>query len=80
MPPSSSNTLNIGKLLRSYSSSYRISPSAVKEMISRLDMWFETNTKEVCKISKSHGRKTVMEDDITEFFSFRKNSFLGDER
>jgi histone H3/H4 len=72
----SSNTVNVGKLLRSYSGSYRVSPGAVREIISHLDLWFETNTKEVCKVSKSHGRKTIMEDDVVEFFSFQKNGFL----
>jgi histone H3/H4 len=72
----SSSTLNIGKILRSYSSSYRVSPGAVKEMLSRLDLWFELNTKEICKVSSSHGRKTIMADDVTEFFSVVKNGVL----
>ena len=72
----SSNVVNVGKVLRSYSGSYRVSPGAVREMISRLDLWFELNTKGVCKVSGSHGRKTIMEDDVVEFFSLRKNGFL----
>lgn len=78
MPPSS-NVVNVGKVLRSYSGSYRVSPGAVREMISRLDMWFEIHTKEMCGVSKHHGRKTVMEDDVVEFFSLTKNGFLGGE-
>ena len=57
------------------SGKYHVSPSAVKEMLSRLDMWFELNTKLLCGVAKSHGRKTVMEDDVTEFFSVSRNGF-----
>jgi len=78
IPLPSSNVLNVGKLLRSYSGSYRVSPGAVREVISRLDLWFELHTKEVCKVSRSHGRKTVMEDDVTEFFGVQKNGFIGE--
>jgi histone H3/H4 len=72
----SSNVLNVGKVLRSYSGSFRVSPGAVREVLSRLDVWFELNTKELCRVSKSHGRHTVMEDDVTEFFSVVRNVVL----
>lgn len=42
----------------------------------RVNIWFEINTQELCDISKSHGRHTVMEDDVIEFFSVSKNKFL----
>jgi histone H3/H4 len=53
-----------------------VSPSAVKELLSRLDMWFESNVQGLCDVAKSHGRHTVMEDDVTEFFSVSKNKFM----
>lgn len=73
----SSNVLNVGKVVRSYSGKYRVSPGAVKSLVSRLDMWFEMHTKDICRVSSSHDRKTVMEDDVTEYFSFKENEFLG---
>jgi len=74
---SSSNVLNVGKIVRSYSGDFRVSPGAVKELVGRLDLWFEINTKELCKVSRSHGRKTVMEDDVVEFFSVKDNVLLS---
>lgn len=71
----SSSVLNIGKLMRQYSGKYRVSPGAVHEMISRLDLWFELHMKELCAVSKSHDRSTVFEDDVTEFFGVTKNGF-----
>jgi histone H3/H4 len=62
--------------MRSHSDGYRVSPSAVKELVGRIDSWFEMNMKGLCDVAKSHGRKTVMEDDITEFFGFQRNGFL----
>jgi len=74
----SSSVLNVGKSLRCHSGKkYRVSPGAVHEMVSRLDMWFELNTKELCKVADSHGRKTVHEDDVVEFFGLRKNGFFS---
>jgi histone H3/H4 len=74
--PIPSSILNVGKQMRLHSDGYRVSPGAVHEMISRLDLWFELNTKEICKVSSSHGRKTIMADDVTEFFSVVKNGVL----
>lgn len=68
-----SSVLNVGKTMRSFSGGYRVSPGAVHEMIDHLDLWFETNMVEVCKVSKAHGRKTVMEEDVIEFFSITRN-------
>jgi histone H3/H4 len=62
--------------MRGNSGSFRISPGAVQEMISRFDMWFELNMNELCKIAQSHGRKTILEDDVVEFFSVMKNKFF----
>jgi histone H3/H4 len=62
--------------MRSYSSGYRVSPSAVHEMIGRVDLWFETHMKELCDVTKTHGRHTIMDDDVTEFFSKTKSVFL----
>jgi histone H3/H4 len=73
----SSNVLNVGKVVRSYSGDFRVSPGAVHELVSRLDLWFELNMKELCKVSRGHGRKTVMEDDVVEFFSVRNNEVLS---
>lgn len=75
---SSSNVLNIGKIMRSSSDGFRVAPGAVKEMSSRINDWFETNIPGLCDMSKSHGRKTIMEDDVVEFFGLKKNGFLGE--
>ena len=74
---SSSNVLNIGKTVREYSGSFRVSPGAVHELVGRLDLWFELNTKELCRVTKSHGRSTVSESDVVEFFSLKKNEILS---
>ena len=75
---SSSNVINIGLLMREYAlDEYRVSPGAVHEMIGRLDLWLELNVPDLCQVSKAHGRKTVMADDVTEFFSIVKNGITG---
>ena len=76
MPPVSSNVCNVGKLMRSYSGDYRVSPGAVKEMLGNLDLWFEVHMKDLCRVAKSHGRHTIMEDDVIEFFSVKKNNVM----
>jgi histone H3/H4 len=76
---SSSNVLNVGKQMRTYSGKYRVSPAAVQEVVGRMNTWFEINTKELCAVARSHGRKTVMEDDVTEFFSIARNGFKEGE-
>ena len=71
-----SNVCNIGNLLRAHSGKYRVSPSAVSEMVGRVELWFEMNTKAVCEVAKSHGRHTISEDDVVEFFSRVSSVFL----
>ena len=72
-----SNVLNIGKIVRANSGKYRVSPGAVHELVGRLDLWFELNTKELCRVTRSHNRHTVSEDDVVEFFSLKKNEILS---
>ena len=72
-----SNVVNVGALMRSFSDGFRVSPGAVCEMIGRIDLWFELNTKELCGVAESHGRHTISEDDVTEFFSLKKAEFLS---
>jgi len=72
----SSNVVNIGLIIRSHSDGYRVSPSAIKEIIGRVDLWFELHVKEICEITKAHGRHTICDDDVTEFFSRSKSVFL----
>ena len=74
---SSSNVLNVGLYMRSYSDGFRVSPAAVHEMISRMNLWLETHMKDLCGVAESHGRHTVGEDDVTEFFSVTKTVLLG---
>ena len=75
---SSSNVINIGLLMREYAlDEYRVSPGAVHEMIDRIDMWLESHMMGLCEVAKGHGRCTVGESDVVEFFSVSKNGFLS---
>ena len=73
----SSSVLNLGKTMHTHANGYRVSPDAVHEMISRVDLWFEVNMKEVCSIARGHGRKTLMADDVVEFFSLCRNKLFS---
>ena len=76
---SSSNVLNVGFYMREYADGYRVSPAAVHEMIKRMDLWFEMHMKDLCGVAEAHGRHTVGESDVIEFFGVHKNGFLGVE-
>jgi len=71
------SVLNIERVMRRYADGYRVSPGAVHEMMTRVDLWFEVNMKEVCSIARGHGRKTLMADDVVEFFSLCRNKLFS---
>lgn len=70
--PKTQNTINVGQLMRKHTK-YNVSPKAVHEMSSRLNMFIETHMETLSKIASKHKRKTIFEDDVTEMFSFRDN-------
>lgn len=69
------NAINVGKLMREYSE-LNVSPKAVEELSGRiLDRIFDISPY-FDKIAKSHDRKTVMEEDVVEFFGvYGRNVF-----
>lgn len=76
---SSSNTINIGLLMREYAlDEYRVSPAAVHELVGRVEMWLEMNMPGLCGVAKGHGRCTVGESDVVEFFSKKEINLLDE--
>jgi len=62
------NVVNVGKLMHEYSE-LNVSPRAVEELSKRIvDKMYDV-VPDFDKIAKSHDRKTIMEEDIIEFFS-----------
>lgn len=72
-----SNIINMSKLFKE-NTNLHVSPAAVKEYISRIIDGVEDNVPEIEKITKKHGRKTIYEEDIIEFFGIVGNSVLND--
>jgi histone H3/H4 len=63
------NVLNVNKLMHEYSK-LNVSPKAVKELSGRINDKLYDIAPELDKIARSHGRKTVMEEDVIELLSF----------
>lgn len=81
-----SQIVNVGPIMRTNSfiqiskrktEKIRVSPEAVQEYIKRIQDHIEINMPLICEITRSHKRNTVFADDITEFFSYKKNSVAG---
>ncbi len=63
------NIVNVNKLMHEYSK-LRVSPEAIKELSSRIVDKLYDIAPELDKIAEKHGRKTIMEQDVIELFSF----------
>jgi len=69
------NVVNVNKLMHK-NSKLNVSPKAVKELSSRIiDKLFDL-APDLDKIALKHGRKTIMEEDVIELFSFVDNDVL----
>ncbi|MCK5260793.1 MAG: hypothetical protein KAJ44_01260 [Thermoplasmatales archaeon] len=64
-----SNVVNVNKLMHEYSK-LNVSPRAVKELSGRIIDKLYDMAPDLDKIAKSHGRKTVMEEDVIELLGF----------
>lgn len=71
-------TINIKTEMKRYTT-LEISKTAIDELHKRMLMFFELHMKDLETIAKNHKRKTIFADDITEFYSFKKNNDIGDE-
>lgn len=61
-----SNVLNLGKLMRKHSDGMKVSPSAVRAMADRIDLFLETAMPQIARIAKSHGCKKIKEIEDLE--------------
>ncbi len=69
------NAINVGKLMHKYCK-LKVSPAAVKELSGRiLDKLYDMAPK-IDEIAKSHGRKTIRDEDVIEFFSVLGNNVM----
>ena len=64
-----SNVVNVNKLMHEYSK-LNVSPKAVKEISGRIIDKLYDMAPDLDKIAKSHGRKTIMEEDVIELLGF----------
>ncbi len=62
------NVINVGNLMRKYCK-LKVSPVAVKEISGRIVDKLYDLSPDLDRIAKSHGRKTIMEEDAIELFS-----------
>jgi histone H3/H4 len=49
---------------------FQVSPAAIYEYVSRIIDHITDNTPYIAEIAQKHGRKTIMEQDVIEFFGF----------
>jgi histone H3/H4 len=68
-----STTIKVLDQMRKHSGGYKISRDAWLEMKDRLELFFEVRMKDLTDITKRHGRRTVMDCDVIEFFGFSGN-------
>jgi len=64
-----SEVVNVGKLFRTAARPFYVQPRAVQEYISRVVDHIEDNVFVIKRIAEGHGRKTIYEDDVIQFFS-----------
>ena len=69
------NVVNINKLMHKYSK-IRVSPEAVKELSGRMIDKLYDIAPDLERIAKSHGRKTVMEEDVIELLGFVEETVI----
>lgn len=65
-----STTIKVRDLMRKNSGGFKISEKAWLEMKDRLEIFFELHMKDITKITESHGRRTVYDTDVLEYFGF----------
>ena len=63
------NVINVNRLIHEYCK-LKVSPGAVKEISGRIIDKLHDMAPDLDKIAKRHGRKTVMEEDVIEFFGY----------
>lgn len=68
-----STTVKVLDQMRKHSGSFKISKKAWMEMKDRLELFFEIHMKDMTRIARSHGRHTVMREDVIEYFGFVGN-------
>ena len=61
--------VNVNKLMHEYSK-LSVSPKAVKELSGRIVDKLYDMAPDLDKIAKTHGRKTIMEEDVIELLGF----------
>ena len=69
------NVVNVNKLMHQYCK-LRISPEAIKELSGRIVDKLYDIAPDLDRIAKSHGRKTVMEEDVIELLGFVEQDVL----
>jgi histone H3/H4 len=72
------NTLNVGQLIRK-NSPCNVSAGAVKEFIGYLNALIPSATVRLCEIAKQNKRKTILERDVVELFSYKNNGVIPEE-
>jgi len=65
-----STTVKVLDQMKRHSGGYKISKKAWVEMKDRLELFFEVHMVDITKIARSHGRHTVMDSDVIEYFGF----------
>jgi len=73
--------INIGKVMREEAwqkmskrkkKKYRVSPGAIKEMISYIRMGIEINIPQICEmVDKTKHPNTIKEEDVIRFFDYK---------
>ena len=69
------NVVNVNKLLHEYSK-LNVSPKAVRELSGRIVDKLYDIAPDLDRIAKSHGRKTIMEEDVIELLGFIEKSVI----
>ena len=69
------NVVNVNKLMHEYCK-FRVSPEAVKELSGRFVDKLYDIAPNLDRIAKSHGRKTVIEEDVVELLGFVEKEIL----
>lgn len=79
-------TINVGKLMRENAyvlkhgekHKFRVSPSAVQEMISFIEAGMDMNMASILEITQENNRNTVYDSDVMRQFNRMNSSIDGD--
>lgn len=69
------NMINVNKLMHNYCK-LKVSPVAVKELSGRIVDKLYDMAPDLDKIAKRHSRKTIMVEDVIEFFGYIENDVI----